>query len=208
MVLVELSPEDLLCAAQAGDESARGQLLERYRNYLALLARLHIGPRLRRKVDAEDLVQETFLAVHRDFAMFHGKSEREFISWLRKILTARIASTLRRFFGTRGRDVRLERDLAAELDRSSRVLEKGLFAPQSTPSHHLAGREQAVLLADELSRLPPDYREVLILRHLEGLRFPEVARRMGRSLDSVEKLSVRALVCIRRSMGVCHDLVC
>ena len=62
-------------------------------------------------------------------------------------------------------------------------------------------REQAVLLADALNHLPADYREVLILRHLEGLTFPEVADRMGRSLDSVEKLWVRALPRLRRALG-------
>src|SRR5262249_1062122 len=59
----------------------------------------------------------------------------------------------------------------------------------------------AVLLADALGRLPADYREVLILRHLEGLTFPEVAARMGRSLDSVEKLWARALPRLRRAFG-------
>jgi RNA polymerase sigma-70 factor (ECF subfamily) len=50
-----------------------------------------------------------------------------------------------------------------------------------------------VLLADTLGRLPEDYREVLILRHLECLSFPEVAQRMGRSADAVKKLWTRAL---------------
>jgi RNA polymerase sigma-70 factor (ECF subfamily) len=59
-------------------------------------------------------------------------------------------------------------------------------------------REQAVLLAEALGRLPPDWRELLIFRHLEGLSFPEVARRMGRSVDSVKKLWPRALASLRQ----------
>jgi RNA polymerase sigma factor, sigma-70 family len=59
-----------------------------------------------------------------------------------------------------------------------------------------------VLVADALSQLPKDYREVLILRHLEGLSFPEVAKRMGRTLSSVDKLWVRALARLRRVLGV------
>jgi RNA polymerase sigma-70 factor (ECF subfamily) len=62
-------------------------------------------------------------------------------------------------------------------------------------------REQAVRLADALDRLPANYRDVLVLRHLEGLTFPEVARRMGRSLGSVEKLWIRALAQLRRVVG-------
>jgi RNA polymerase sigma-70 factor (ECF subfamily) len=90
--------------------------------------------------------------------------------------------------------------LAAELDESSRALNDGLVAPHSSPSHQAARREQAVLLADALGRLPEDYREVLILRHLEGLSFPHVARRMGRSLDSVKNLWTRALAQLRHTL--------
>jgi RNA polymerase sigma-70 factor (ECF subfamily) len=62
-------------------------------------------------------------------------------------------------------------------------------------------REQAVLLADALEALPVDYREVIILRQLEELPFPEVARRMGRSVDSVKNLWVRSLARLRREVG-------
>jgi RNA polymerase sigma-70 factor, ECF subfamily len=58
-----------------------------------------------------------------------------------------------------------------------------------------------VLLADELEKLPADYREVIVLRHLEELSFPEVARLMGRTVDSVQKLWVRALARLRQTLG-------
>ena len=77
----------------------------------------------------------------------------------------------------------------------------GLAALQSTPASELAGREQAVLVAGALSQLPEDYRAVLILHHLEGLTFPEVANRMGRTVDSVKNLWARALGQVRRSLG-------
>src|SRR2546427_206956 len=76
-----------------------------------------------------------------------------------------------------------------------------LEAQGSSPSQRVARREQAVVLADMLGRLPEDYREVVILRHLEGLSFPQVARRMGRTLDSVKKLWARALAQLRDSLG-------
>jgi RNA polymerase sigma-70 factor (ECF subfamily) len=77
---VGAGPEQLLRLARAGDDSARGQLLELYRNYLALLARLQIGRRLQGKVDASDLVQEAFLKAHRHFKQFHGNSEGELLT--------------------------------------------------------------------------------------------------------------------------------
>jgi RNA polymerase sigma-70 factor (ECF subfamily) len=193
-------PEHLLWLARAGDGAARGQLLELYRNYLALLARYQIGRRLQGKADASDLIQETFLEAHRDFAQFRGSTEAELAAWLRRILASNLANLVARYCGTRRRDVRLERDLAAELDQSSRDLDRSLVAGQTSPSRLAACREQAVLLADALERLPEDYRQVLVLRHLEELTFPEVSQRMGRSVHSVKNLWARALSRLRHEL--------
>jgi RNA polymerase sigma-70 factor (ECF subfamily) len=76
-----------------------------------------------------------------------------------------------------------------------------LAASVTSPSVQAVKREQSVLLADALQKLPVDYRDVLILRHLEGLTFPEVARRMGKTQDSVEKLWLRGLVRLRQVFG-------
>ena len=191
-------PEKLLHLAQSGDGAALGQLLEVYYDYLALLARLQIGRRLQGKVDASDLVQETFLKAHRDFAQFRGTSEAEWVSWLRQILAFNLAHEVRRYCGTQRRDVRLERELEADLNESSRVLDQGLMARQSSPSQRASRREQAVLLAAALAKLPEDYREVIILSHLQGMSFPEAARSMGRTLDSVKNLWARALARLRK----------
>jgi RNA polymerase sigma-70 factor (ECF subfamily) len=194
-------PEQWLQEARGGDTAAFGQLLELHRRYLTLLARLQIYQRLQGKADPADLVQETFLEAHRHFAKFRGTTQTEFVCWLRQILAGNLAELVRRYLGTRGRDVRLERAIGEDLDRSSVLLDQGLIAPQSSPSHQAVRREQAVLLADALGELPEHYREVLVLRHLEGLTFPQVAQRMERSVDSVEKLWMRALVQLREIMG-------
>jgi RNA polymerase sigma-70 factor (ECF subfamily) len=76
-----------------------------------------------------------------------------------------------------------------------------LLAPQSSPSQHAARREQAVLLANAMQRLPEHYRDVIVLHHLEGLSLSDVARRIGRSEDSVQKLWARALVQLRGFLG-------
>jgi RNA polymerase sigma-70 factor (ECF subfamily) len=193
--------EQLLLRSRAGAGAALGELLEMYRPYLMLLARLQIGHRLRRKVDPADLVQETFLRAHRRFSHFIGTSEGELVSWLRQILATTSAALVRSYLGRKCRDLRLEHQLTLELDQSSRCLESALHAKTSSPSHQAARREQAVLLAAALEQLPEAYREVIILRHLEGMTFPEVAGRMGRSLDSVKNLWARGLAQLRRSLG-------
>src|SRR5262245_9443229 len=195
-----LGIDELLRQARAGDLAALGQALERYRRYLTLLARVEIGRQLQSKLDPADLVQETFLDAHRQFDRFAGGAD-SFGRWLRQILAGTLAGQVRRYLGTQGRDVRLEQQLADALDQSSVALAGVLAAPVSTPSQHAAQQEQDVILADALAGLPDDYREAIVLRHLEGLSFPEVARRMGRSLDSVEKLWLRALGKLRQTMG-------
>ena len=67
-------PEQLLGLARAGTGPALGQLLELYSSYLALLARMQIGRRLQGKVDAADLVQDTFLEAHRHFPEFRVRA--------------------------------------------------------------------------------------------------------------------------------------
>jgi RNA polymerase sigma-70 factor (ECF subfamily) len=190
----------LLQQARHGEVEARGALLEAHRQYLELLARLEIGQRLQRKVDTSDVVQETFLEAHRNFGNFRGTDEAEFVAWLRAILAARIGHFVRHFAGTQRRDVRREQALDVDLDQSSRAIERGLMSLSSTPSQQVARREQGVLLARALSQLPDEYREVIVLRHLEELTFPEVAERMERSVDSVQKLWVRALARLRQIM--------
>ncbi len=201
MMSAEVSQEceELINRARSGDAVALGQLLERYRAYLTLLARVQIGRRLQGKADCADVVQETFLEAARCFSHFRGHSEPELISWLRQILAGCLAHLVRRYYGTQARDIRLEQALGDDLDHSSRAIH--LVAVQSTPSQRASKREQSVLLADALAGLPDDYREAIVLRHLEGLSFPQVAERMGRSVDSVEKLWLRAVTRLRQAVG-------
>jgi RNA polymerase sigma-70 factor (ECF subfamily) len=200
-VAADSKQDRLLSRARAGDGQAQGRLLETYRAYLGLLARMQIGRRLQGKIDPSDLVQETFLKAHRHFPEFRGTSEIELVAWLRQILARNLANLAHRHFATKARDARLERQLAADIENSNQALGNGLAGSGSSPSQQASRREQAVLLANALERLPPQYREVLILRHLEGLTFPEIGARLKRSVGSVEKLWIRALPRLRRLMG-------
>ncbi|HEX8913478.1 MAG TPA: sigma-70 family RNA polymerase sigma factor [Humisphaera sp.] len=196
-----VDPVPLIEQAKAGSAAALGRLLDSYAHYLTLLARMQIGRRVQGKVDPDDVVQETFLEAHRQIARFRGTVEAEFLAWLRVILSGQIAMTLRRYLGTKGRDLKLEREIAGDVDRSSSALGQQLVASVSTPSQHASRREQAVILADALARMPEAYREVIVLRQIEGLPFADVAARMGRTEDSVQKLWVRALAGLRKSMA-------
>ena len=190
--------DQCLRRARGGDEQALGHLLEQYRAYLHFLARFQIGRRLRGKVDASDIVQETFCEAARDFAQFRGTGEPELTAWLRQVLARNLADQGRRYYGAQRRDVRLERRLIDALDASSVALDRALLSQESSPSQKASRREQAVLVANALSRLPDHYQEVLVLRHLKELSCAEIARRTGKTTDSVKCLWARALAKLRR----------
>jgi RNA polymerase sigma-70 factor (ECF subfamily) len=135
---------------------------------------------------------------HRASSRFKGVSRAEFLAWLRRIIAGVLANQMRRYLGARRRDVRLEESLAEDLERSSRRIDRALIAPGETPSEEVSRIERAVWLADAIETLPPDYRSVILLRHFEDLSFQEIATQMGRSLDSVKNLWIRALARIRR----------
>jgi RNA polymerase sigma-70 factor (ECF subfamily) len=194
----KIGRELLLDQAQGGDREALGALLELYRPYLTLLARLEVGRRLRGKADEADVVQDAFTEAVRQFGQFRGCGEPELTAWLRRILAGCLTMLARRFLGTQARDVRLEQTLADDLDRSSQILDRGLIDRGSSPSHQASRREQAVILADALEQLPTHYREVIVLHSLVGLTFPEVGVRMGRTPVAAERLWTRALPQLRR----------
>jgi RNA polymerase sigma-70 factor (ECF subfamily) len=199
MTQIDSMPDLLLAHARAGDEAARGRLLELYRNYLRFMARALISQPLQARLDASDLVQETFLKAYREFASFLGSGEPELVAWLRQILVRTLADQLKRH-RAKGRDYRRDEALDAVLDRSSLAIQQRLAARISSPSTRAIRREQSVLLADALEKLPPDYREVFVLRILDHVPVEETAARMGRSVNAVRKLWTRAMLALEREL--------
>jgi RNA polymerase sigma-70 factor (ECF subfamily) len=175
--------------------------LDRFRPWLVLLARLQLSRRLGAKLDASDVAQQALLEACRALPQFRGSTEAELTAWLRGILANVLAHEVRRYAGTQGRDVTREVSLDAELAESSRRLQNVLADSGPSPSELAARREQEVRLADVLSRLPDDYREVIVLRNLEGLSHEAVAARMSRGVGAVRMLWVRALSRLRQEMA-------
>ncbi len=192
----EVPVPKLLQRARLGSVEALGQVLQLYRNYLTILATTQLDRRLRRRVSPSDLVQDAMLAAHSDFAKFRGCSERELLAWLRQILINCLHHVNETHLRAKMRDMRREisvEQVGATLDRSACNFTQMLADRGPSPSAPLQQRERAVALADQLSRLPPQYRDVIVLRNLQGLSFDEVADRMDRKPGTVRMLWLRAI---------------
>jgi RNA polymerase sigma-70 factor (ECF subfamily) len=194
------APSDLIRAVRAGDRRALDGLLESYRHLLRLLARASLDGALGGKADASDVVQDTLIRAHDRFDQFRGSTEGELVAWLKRILSHTVVDVHRRFLGNGGRALVRERSLDALLDRPSRALDGLLPANATTPSQGAATRERSVLLAEALETLPPDHREVVVLRSLRELEWGEVGRLMGRSPDAARVMWGRAVRGLGRAL--------
>ena len=193
--------ERLLRQTRLGDAMAQGDLLRRFEPWMRLLARIHSDRRFQAKFDESDIVQQTQIEALRGFPQFRGSTEGEFTAWLRQIMAHTLAHEVRRFQGAQKRDIDLEVSLNCDLARSSQRLGAMLASSEPSPSQRAVQRELDVLLAQALENLPDDYREVLILRHVENLSHDEIAQRMNRSVGAVRMLWTRALLSLRQELG-------
>ena len=175
---------------------AEGLALERFRHYLVLLARLHLGNQFQAKLDPSDMVQQTLLEACRKQHQFRGKSDAELAGWLRQMLAYCIADALRAL-GRAKRNAAQERSLEAALENSSLRLEAWLAADQSSPSQSAVRQEQLLHLAEALAQLPEDQRRAVELKHLQSYSVAAIAQYLGRSEMAVGGLLRRGLTKLR-----------
>ena len=186
----------LLAEAKNGDADSLGLLLRKYFRYLNSLSRGHIDDRIRMRVSASDVVQETLLEAHRDFQNFAGTSLEEFTGWLRKILFHNLATAIENHVLTAKRDVRKQRSLDEkhnDANQTAAGFKHSLEANVSSPSSPIVRNESLEQLRLAISHLPESYRLVIEMRHFEGLSFNEIAERIGRNPGATRMLWVRAV---------------
>jgi RNA polymerase sigma-70 factor (ECF subfamily) len=178
-----------------------GQVLEHYRNYLRLLARLHLDARLRGKLDPSDVVQQMLLRATRGFGDLTSQEPNVLGAWLRRILARTLADVQRDLMRDK-RDVGREQSLEAEMGRSSARLEGILAADQSSPSERAERNEQVLRLADALIELPDDMREAVVLKHCQGRTLAQIAEQQSRTVAAVASSLRRGL---ERLRGLLHE---
>jgi RNA polymerase sigma-70 factor, ECF subfamily len=154
--------QELLDQAGAGNREAYDRLFARHRARLHEFVELRLNPRLRARLDADDVVQETQMEAFRRLRDFLAQRPMPFHVWLRKKAYERLTDLRRRHIGAARRSVARE---VALPDRSSRLLARRLVAPGSTPSQQLAQRELARQVRQALGRMSEADRDILFMRN-------------------------------------------
>ena len=173
--------------------------LERYRNYLLLLARLRLDARLAAKLDASDVVQQTLLEAHRAQDQFRGQTDAEQAAWLRQILVRNLANAGRDLRRAK-RDVTRERSLQAAVDQSASRLEAWLASDESSPSEKAIRLERAMHVAEAIAALPDSQREAIVLRHWQGASLAEIGGQLECTTAAVTGLLHRGLKNLRKHL--------
>jgi RNA polymerase sigma-70 factor (ECF subfamily) len=168
------------------------QALERWRQYLALLAHAQVDPRLRNRVDLSGVVQQTLLEAHRADALTGDWGEEQRLAWLRRALANNLTDEVRKL-SAQARDVARERSLEEAVGASS----AWLAAEQPSPSQQAQRHEEAVRLAVALARLPEPQREALLLQHWHGWSLAQIGEHLGRTPAAVAGFLHRGLQQLR-----------
>jgi RNA polymerase sigma-70 factor (ECF subfamily) len=193
-----LAPAQLLERALQGDREALGQLLDAERSDLHRLAERQLEGRIAVRVDASDIIQQTFLEAHRSFPQFAGQDLRELGAWLKGILDHKVASAIRDHTLLQKRNLGRERSL--DDSQGGGPLKQDLDAGHSSPSQKAIRGEEAERLFQALSALPADQGEAVRLRHLEGWALADIAQRLGRTPAATAGLIKRGMQALRRHM--------
>ncbi|HEY1381147.1 MAG TPA: sigma-70 family RNA polymerase sigma factor [Gemmataceae bacterium] len=175
------------------------EALEPFRQYLLVLAKLHLDARLRGKLDPADVVQQTLLRAYPAVGQLRGREPAVVAAWLRRILARTLADTVRHYDADK-RAVDLEQSLTADLDKSASGLAAWVAADQTSPSERAERNEDLLRLADALAGLPDAQREVVVLKHLQGRTLAEIAESTGRTTAAVAGLLRRGLEALRERM--------
>ncbi len=190
--------EEQIRRARDGCTTSLGELYERCRRYLLLIANHELDEDLRAKLGPSDIVQETLCKAQSNFADFEGNSEAKLRGWLRRILL-NTAHEARRQYHAGCRDIARERDLQALL--TDREPSRPPIGGVETPSRNVMAAEQNAALALALEQLEEHDREIIVLHNLERQTFVQIGVSMGRSAHATRTMWLRAVERLRQLMG-------
>lgn len=171
---------------------------EAFRPYLHLLAETQLQARLKSKVDASDVVQQTMLQAYQARQQFRGNSDGERAAWLRKIL-GNVLCGMARDYSRQRRDVSREQSIQA-IEQSSLQLASLLQADTSSPSAALQQQDRANQLAKAMLQLTSEQRQAIILKYWHASTLVEIGKQLDKSPEAVAGLIFRGMKKLRHEL--------
>jgi RNA polymerase sigma-70 factor (ECF subfamily) len=190
--------QDLLRAAESGDDVAGQRLLARHRRRLRQMVAIYLDRRLTARVDPSDVVQEALADAARGLSDYLRERPLPFYPWLRQFAWQRLLQHHRHHICAQRRSVAREVswDLALP-DQSANALADRLMANGTSPSRRMIRDELRRRVQTALDRLAPRDREILVMRHLEEMSAADIAAILGISEGAVRVRLLRALARLR-----------
>jgi RNA polymerase sigma-70 factor (ECF subfamily) len=185
----------LLRAAANGSGEAWGALLQKHRERLLRMVALRLDARLQGRIDASDVIQDTYLEASVRLAEYLRNPRMPFFLWLRFLAGQKLMTLHRHHFGTQmrdaGREISLYRGRLPEA--SSAALAAHLLGHDTRPSEAAIRAELKTRLQEALNGMDPLDREIIALRHFEQLSLAEAARVLGLSESGASRRHLRAI---------------
>ena len=187
--------DDLLERSAQGDQQGWGALLARHRERLRRMIALRLDHRLQGRIDASDVIQETYLEAWGRLADYLRNPTMPFFLWLRFLAGQKLVTLHRHHLGVEMRDPNREVSLfrGSLPETSSAALAAQLLGHDTRPSEAAVRAELKIRLQEALNTMDALDREVLALRHFEQLTRAEIAQLLDISEAAVSKRYIRAL---------------
>ena len=189
----EVSVEELIRRARAGEDGALEDLFSRCRPTLGAWASRRVGQARPGAARPSDIAQETALRAFLKFSTFSGTTEGEWFAWMERIFSSQAAQSVRN-----ARRKKREAPGAVPLDSPEAL---AASAPQKSPSQATAVHEESRQLLTCIYDLPDEQREAIWLCHMKELPVAEVARCMEKTEGAVAGLLQRGLRALRHRMA-------
>jgi len=191
----------LVALAKEGNQSALNQLCSVYGERVRRIIRLRLDRKLRPKLDSVDVVQDALILALGGLKDFTYRDEGDFLRWLSKIAENKLRDILDKFH-TDKRDIRKE----IPFNKEGGSTEGGFVGAAepigtTTPSVIMRKKEALDRLEKALDELKPEYKEVVVLKRIEGLSYAEIAERLGKSTVAVGMLLSRAMATLTIAYG-------
>ena len=193
--------QHLVALAKEGDESALNQLCSVYGERVRRIIRFRMDRKLRPKLDSVDVVQDALILALGGLQNFTYKNEGDFLRWLSRIAENKLRDIFDKFHADK-RDVHKEIPFKKR-GRSTEGSSVGAAGPMrtTTPSVIVCKKEALDKLEKALDKLKLEYKEIIVLKRIEGLSHAEIAERLGKNTGAVRMLLARAMAALTIAYG-------